>query len=95
MTPKPFNSGFLPEQTGHQVYFAQFGNPQAPAIVVLHGGPGSQSKPKHIQKFDFTKFHIITFDQRGCGQSLPLGEIKNNTKRSDKIFKLLKDLEIL
>lgn len=77
--PKPFKTGYLPEKDGHQVYFAQYGNSDGIPIVVCHGGPGSKSKSKHINRYDLDKYHVITFDQRGCGQSLPSGETKFNT----------------
>lgn len=69
--PKPFNTGYLKEQDGHKVYYAQYGNPKGEAIVLIHGGPGSKSKPKHVKPYDLSKYHVIAFDQRGSGQSLP------------------------
>lgn len=89
-TPKPFSTGLLPELDGHKVSFSQFGNTQGPAIVILHGGPGSQSKPKQVKGYDLTKYHVILFDQRGCGKSEPAGEINNNT-----LADLLGDMERL
>lgn len=77
--PTPFFTGYLPEVDGHQIYYEQYGNVEGPAIIVLHGGPGSKSKPRHIKLFDTNKYHIITFHQRGCGKSLPQGEINHNT----------------
>lgn len=77
--PQPFNTGLLPTTDHHQIYFSQYGNPSGPAIVRPHGGPGEKSKPKLASSFDLKKFHVITFDQRGCGQSTPQGEIKHNT----------------
>jgi proline iminopeptidase len=76
-TPKPFNEGFLPAETGHQIYFAQYGNPEGEVIVNLHGGPGSRSKPKHVDICDLEKYQVVLFDQRGCGKSLPVGSIEN------------------
>jgi len=90
MNPKPFFTGFLPEQGRHQVYYERYGNKNGKTIIVCHGGPGDKSKPKHISNYDLTKYHVITFDQRGCGQSLPLGEIKNNT-----LSDLVSDMERL
>lgn len=75
----PFNSGYLPEQDGHKIYFEQYGNVKGIPIINSHGGPGSHSRPKYASNFDLQKYHVILFDQRGCGQSLPQGEIKNNT----------------
>ncbi len=77
--PKPFNQNYLPKQDGHQVFFAQYGNEDGPAIVVCHGGPGGQSKRKYVKGYDLDKYHVIVFDQRGCGQSKPSGKIEANT----------------
>lgn len=88
--PIPFFTGFLPEVDGHQIYYEQYGNVKGPAIVALHGGPGSKSKPRHIKPFDLNQYHVITFHQRGCGSSLPLGSLVNNTTTD-----LLNDIERL
>jgi len=76
---KPFNNGYLPEEDGHQVYFQEFGNPDGKPVLLFHGGPGSCSKPKHATNFNLKTHRIIMFDQRGCGQSLPLYNIENNS----------------
>lgn len=90
ITPKPFNTGYLEEQDGHKVFFSEFGNPTGDAIVILHGGPGSQSKPKQIKGYDLEKYHVISFDQRGCGKSEPAGKIESNTLND-----LIQDMERL
>ncbi len=90
ITPKPFNTGYLDEQDGHKVFFSQFGNLKGDALVILHGGPGSQSKPKQIKGYDLEKYHIITFDQRGSGKSEPAGKLESNT-----LSDLIQDMERL
>lgn len=77
--PKPFNSGYLEEKDNHRVYYAQYGHPEGEAIVSLHGGPGSRSKPEHASRYDLSQYLVVIFDQRGCGQSLSPGEITSNT----------------
>ncbi len=77
--PTPFNEGYLLEESGHKIYYAELGNQKGEAIVVCHGGPGSSSRIKRTNIYDLTKFHVIVFDQRGCGQSLPQGKTENNT----------------
>lgn len=69
----------LPEQNGHTVAYFENGNPTGPAIISFHGGPGSKSKPGHAERFDLKKYRVILFDQRGCGESTPLGKLENNT----------------
>src|SRR3990167_1869935 len=90
MNQKPFNTGYLEEQDGHRVYFCEYGNPKGEAIVTLHGGPGSKSKAKYVKPYDLKKYHVITFDQRGCGESQPVGETSLNTTHD-----LVSDMERL
>ncbi len=78
-TPKPFHEGYLPEQDGHKVYFAQYGNPDGEVIVSLHGGPGSASKSSHPTRFDLETYQVVVFDQRGAGKSEPTGLLEHNT----------------
>lgn len=62
----------------HQIYVEECGNPNGLPIVFLHGGPGSGCRPHHRRYFDPDSYRIILFDQRGCGRSLPHGELENN-----------------
>ena len=87
---KPFNSGYLQVSKLHSIYFEEIGNPKGIPVVFLHGGPGSGFKSKHKKIFNPKKFHIIFFDQRGCGKSKPFGELKENTT-----LDLIKDIEKL
>jgi len=63
----------------HQVYVEECGNPTGIPIVFLHGGPGSGCRPQHRCYFDPELYRIILFDQRGCGRSMPHGELENNS----------------
>lgn len=63
----------------HQIYVEECGNPNGLPIVFLHGGPGSGCRPQHRRYFDPNSYRIILFDQRGCGRSLPHGELDNNS----------------
>lgn len=79
----------------HKIYVREFGNPNGIPVLRFHGGPGSMSKPKHTRNFNPDKFRIILFDQRGCGLSEPIGELKTNTTKdliedAEKIRKYLK-----
>lgn len=69
----------LPEDRGHTVAFFEYGNPAGIPILGFHGGPGSKSKPNHAERFDLTKYRVILFDQRGCGKSMPIGKLEDNT----------------
>ncbi|MBX2834061.1 MAG: prolyl aminopeptidase [Micavibrio sp.] len=87
---EPYSSGFLIADDIHQIYWEQSGNPDGVPIVFLHGGPGAGASPAHRRFFDPDHYRIIIFDQRGCGRSQPLGELKNNTTAL-----LLSDIEAL
>jgi len=75
----PFKSFHLEVTEGHSIYVEQSGNVNGIPVIFLHGGPCSGTRPSHRQFFNPDFFHIILFDQRGCGQSKPFGEIKGNT----------------
>ncbi len=85
---EPFNTFFLETQSQHSVYVEQSGNPDGIPVVFLHGGPCSGTRPRHRCFFDPEVYHIILFDQRGCGLSLPFGELENNTTQD-----LIDDME--
>jgi proline iminopeptidase len=75
----PYQTGTLQVSDLHTVYFEQAGNPNGKPIVFLHGGPGGGIDAIYRQYFDPQKWRIILFDQRGCGQSTPHAELKDNT----------------
>jgi len=52
MPTLPFDSQHLPVGDGHALYVAQYGKPDGPAAVVLHGGPGSGTQPSVLDWFD-------------------------------------------
>ncbi len=85
---EPFHHFYLPTESAHSVYVEQSGNPEGIPVIFLHGGPCSGTKPSHRCFFNPGKYHIILMDQRGCGQSKPFGELKNNTTQY-----LLEDME--
>jgi proline iminopeptidase len=76
---EPFNTGYLPLSDGHSMFYEQSGNLEGTPVLFLHGGPGGGCSPLHRSLFDASRCRIIMFDQRGCGRSLPLGTLENNT----------------
>src|SRR5688572_22072776 len=76
---EPFDTGFLAVSDLHRVYYEQAGNPNGIPAVFLHGGPGGGLSPKMRRFFDPAKYRIVLFDQRGCGQSTPHAELRDNT----------------
>jgi proline iminopeptidase len=75
----PYRSGRLQVDELHELYWEACGNPQGIPVVFLHGGPGAGISPRSRCFFDPARYHIILFDQRGSGQSTPLGECRHNT----------------
>jgi proline iminopeptidase len=85
---KPTHSFFLETGCKHAVYVEQSGNPDGMPVIFLHGGPCSGTRPDHRRFFNPDLYRIILFDQRGCGLSLPFGELENNTTQD-----LIDDME--
>lgn len=86
----PISCGYLSVDSGHEIYFEQFGRTDGIPVVVLHGGPGSGSSPIVRRFFDPSYFRIICFDQRGAGRSQPAGHLEANTTEH-----LVSDIEAL
>ena len=76
---RPYNSDFLQVSALHRIHYAEYGNPDGQPVVFLHGGPGGGSQPDYARYFDPQKWRIVLFDQRGCGQSTPFAELRDNT----------------
>lgn len=93
---EPYQIGMLQVSELHQIYYEQSGNPQGKPVVVLHGGPGGGSQPFYRQYFDPDRWRIVMFDQRGCGNSKPHAELRENTTWNlvADIEKLREQLEI-
>jgi len=66
------------------------GNPNGIPVIYLHGGPGDSINSHLRRLFDPKRYHIILFDQRGCGKSTPRDILKKNTTSH-----LLKDMEAI
>lgn len=65
-------SGRLAVGGGHNVYWEESGRADGIPAVYLHGGPGGTlGTGSYRAKFDPSRFRIVGFDQRGCGQSIP------------------------
>ena len=75
----PFDQRMMDVGQGHRIYVEQCGNPNGVPVVVLHGGPGGGCSPAMRRYFDPDIYHIILFDQRGCGRSRPHASVENNT----------------
>jgi proline iminopeptidase len=87
---EPYDSGMLQVTDLHTIAWEKSGNPDGIPVVVIHGGPGGGGQPAYRQYFDPAKFNIIQFDQRGCGQSTPHAELRDNTTQA-----MVADIEAL
>lgn len=76
---EPWDAGELAVSPLHRVYFEQSGRRDGKPTLFLHGGPGGGCDPKHRRFFDPDRYRIVLFDQRGCGRSRPLAELRENT----------------
>src|SRR5256885_7029337 len=67
--PPPRAHGFT-ATTPVPLYWAEYGDPAAPPILLLHGGPGASHEYLLPQMLALAAEHrIVTYDQRGGGRS--------------------------
>ena len=74
-----YRRGRLAVDARHTLPWEESGNPKGVPAVFLHGGPGGGCSARHRQFFDPAHYRIVLFDQRGAGQSTPVGELQDNT----------------
>jgi len=79
---------------GYQIHYEEFGNPTGIPAVFLHGGPGAGCSQRMAQLFDPERYHIVLFDQRGCGRS-KRGEEAKGQLEANTTWDLVKDMERL
>ncbi len=87
---QPHSRGRLRVSDIHEIYYEECGNPRGKPVVVLHGGPGGGISPFLRRMHNPAQYRIILFDQRGCGQSTPHAELRENTT-----WDLVADMEAL
>ena len=75
----PYKHGLLEADALHKIYYACYGNPLGKPILIIHGGPGYYFETEMLAPFDLTRWNVIAFDQRGCGQSVPKACIQHNS----------------
>lgn len=75
---KPYKTHKICVSKLHTLHVEETGNPQGIPIIILHPGPGAGSYQLLRRFFDPELFHIITFDPRGAGRSIPYAEINQN-----------------
>lgn len=87
---EPFQHETIQVSDLHTVYFEQCGNPEGQPILFIHGGPGGGCDASYRQYFDPKHYHIILVDQRGCGRSSPIAELRENNTEN-----LISDFEVI
>lgn len=85
-----YHRDFMPTGNGHQIYYELNGNPAGIPVLVIHGGPGAGLAPNYTDAFDLSAYHVIGFEQRGCGRSTPYLSLQANTTQD-----LLEDISSL
>jgi proline iminopeptidase len=90
-----FEAGDLPVGDGHTIRWTVSGNPDGKPAVLLHGGPGAGSSPRHRRMFDPARYRIVQFDQRNCGESTPYAGDSDVDLSTNTTAHLIADIEHL
>ncbi len=92
-----FNTQYVEVGDGQKLFCVEWGNPKGIPVIGLHGGPGGGISTTYLHSLDPQRYHVVLFDQRGCGDSSP--STKNMSR--DEMMKvntsdaLVKDTEII
>lgn len=91
----PDDCGLLDVGDGNRIYWEVRGVPAGLPVLIVHGGPGS-GRSRHAHKtFDHDVFRIVSFDQRGCGDSVPSAADPTTDMALNTTEHLLADIEAL
>ena len=93
---KPFDSHLISVSDIHELSIKEYGNKNGIPLIFLHGGPGAGVSSMYQKYFNPEKYRLIMFDQRGCGNSKPYGEVSQNSTQDliEDINSILDFLEI-
>ncbi|MFC3230610.1 prolyl aminopeptidase [Marinibaculum pumilum] len=86
----PYDQGWLRVSDLHEIHYEQCGNPERPAALFVHGGPGGGFDAEDRRFFDPDAWRVVLFDQRGAGRSRPHACLEENTTQH-----LIADMEAL
>ena len=92
---EPHATGMLDVGDGNLIRWEVSGNPAGRPALVVHGGPGSGSRPGTRGHFDPARYRIVQFDQRGCGRSTPHASDPVTDLRHNTTWHLVADMERL
>lgn len=87
--------GLLDVGDGNLVFWESRGNPRGRTVLIVHGGPGGGRSRTAHKAFDHTVFQIVSFDQRGCGNSVPSAADPATAMRLNTTDHLQADMEKL
>ena len=87
---QPYQTGKLKVSDIHTIAYSEYGNAKGKPVLFVHGGPGGGTDPAMARFFDPKAYRIILVDQRGCGESTPFADLRENTT-----YDLVKDFEKL
>lgn len=76
---EPFATHRLKVSPLHDIHVAEYGSRQGKPVLIVHGGPGAGISPTMPRFHDPAAYHMVLFDQRGCGRSTPYAELEENT----------------
>jgi proline iminopeptidase len=91
----PFDEGMLDVGDGNRIHWTVSGTRDGTPAVFVHGGPGSGSTLSVRQYFDPARYMVVTFDQRGCGESTPPASDPTTDMSVNTTDHLLDDMERL
>lgn len=86
-------SGLLDVGDGNRMYWEARGNPDGRTVLIVHGGPGGGRSRSAHKTLDHNVFHIVSFDQRGCGDSVPSAADPSTDMTVNTTEHLLADME--
>jgi proline iminopeptidase len=93
--PAPHATGRIDVGDGNLVAWTASGDPSGVPALIVHGGPGSGCPPSLRRYFDPAHHRVVTFDQRGCGDSLPHASDPATDLACNTTAHLLADMERL
>ncbi len=87
--------GLLDVGDGNRMFWEAAGNPAGRTVLIVHGGPGGGRSATASKAFDHRIFQVVSFDQRGCGDSVPSAADPATDMSVNTTEHLLADMEKL
>lgn len=91
-----WRKGELDVGDGNEIFWEEWGAPEGVPAVHLHGGPGGGlGASGYRNRFDLTRTRVVSFDQRGCGRSIPHVADPSVSLTNNTTSQLVQDVERL